>query len=1119
MEISNAIVKAQRATHRRSNERKQLADPPRPSTGGSSGATAQQDLKVSAEPTGTGTAQMTGNQKEDTGRPVHQGPSAMRSARNRGAVALPFAPPGFRAHLSTKPRNQDRHIPSRQRQLAPVDPDFDRSLPILLNDVNSAQDPGALATLDTKRPTPATKPIGKLFNPSTDAVPMMKRAHAVEQPATQEDKLGRKGSSRKRGDKSREGSGKERSRSERKKVERKDSRLWDPETTRPGTNSTSSGLLQHMVANSDTNREGGKIFLLKKSDGTLRKSDDVDQNLHNGDESVVKRAQSYTFTHDQMVTTIREVHDELSKLEGHVIAEDAKRLREDFEGDEETAQVDHAKWQALAAAHTSLAHVYYAFLSTSQHPAAGVSIRRLASKHAIPGRLWRHAILSLLELFRHRLPALLEHMLSFLYFAYDLMTTLLETIPIFRNTWLECLGDLARYRMAIEENVEEDRETWRGVARMWYYRASKKEPAVGRLYHHLAVLVPPGEGSRMEQLFYYSRSLIVAHPFSSSRESMLALFNPEYVQMQMDNSLDDQPASAKFSDLHRMLFGSVQLDDFELAVDDLVALLDEHQTWQPDGTKMAIANIAALFQYGKRDSVLRRLVKEGRKERETEIEISAVAHDLPGSDEVVLPTLTAADNENQEHLAPFGNDQGSPSSAFKKLAIAEQDENTTVNEIVFQKATQLLVSVLTLALTTGTSDVYPHVHVMLTFFTHVLSYHTVASALEDKLPWEAIAYFLTDAMQAVEDEGVVGAEFPQGAGTPLAEDWVMRGMDWSRKMFPSEWFNDFEDEHDVEERCLDDDDDAEAYRTERIAWLALRLCRVVDALQYHPEKREFSVSETFLLRKQVLAEAATLESFRDRTTSAEDVSDDDDYFFDADGQESDEELNAEAESEELRELKQRRRELKAMLSEQRKPVRDRAAATTNTIGQDKDVVVKPGQTKLIFDTNLLVSNLDLFKLALQTGNWTIIVPLVVITELDGLKNNPPPLGDAARDAIHTIEAALAAWQLKVLTARGNALTNLSFRSEQLDEGYATTEERRKTLDDRIIDAVRAQLAVGPTNDEVEKAVLVTGDRNMRVIAKARGVTPITGAALSKIMSGDASATSSKRSRKKRIDGT
>jgi hypothetical protein len=87
----------------------------------------------------------------------------------------------------------------------------------------------------------------------------------------------------------------------------------------------------------------------------------------------------------------------------------------------------------------------------------------------MPARMWRHGIHCFLELLRHRLPDSLDHMLAFVYLAYSMMALLMESVPSFEEAWIECLGDLARYRMAIEEADLRDHA---GVARMWYNKAA-----------------------------------------------------------------------------------------------------------------------------------------------------------------------------------------------------------------------------------------------------------------------------------------------------------------------------------------------------------------------------------------------------------------------------------------------------------------------------------------------------------------------------------------------------------------------------------------------------------------------------------------------------------------------
>lgn len=110
--------------------------------------------------------------------------------------------------------------------------------------------------------------------------------------------------------------------------------------------------------------------------------------------------------------------------------------------------------------------------------------------------------------------------------------------------------------------------------------------------------------------------------------------------------------------------------------------------------------------------------------------------------------------------------------------------------------------------------------------------------------------------------------------------------------------------------------------------------------------------------------------------------------------------------------------------------------------------------------------------------------------------NPPPLGPAASDAVNFVEQALAARKLRVITQQGNGLSNLHFRSQQLSA--KTTEDGEGSIDAFIIRTVKDQVERhSGKSTAVEKAVLITGDRSMRVISKARGIQALTAAELRK----------------------
>ncbi|KAN0095584.1 hypothetical protein V8E51_016295 [Hyaloscypha variabilis] len=76
----------------------------------------------------------------------------------------------------------------------------------------------------------------------------------------------------------------------------------------------------------------------------------------------------------------------------------------------------------------------------------------------LPVRMWRDGIHRNFEPLRHQIPASLGYMLPFIYLAYSMMAFLYEAVPVFEDTWIECLGDFGRYRMAIEDIDIRDRE-------------------------------------------------------------------------------------------------------------------------------------------------------------------------------------------------------------------------------------------------------------------------------------------------------------------------------------------------------------------------------------------------------------------------------------------------------------------------------------------------------------------------------------------------------------------------------------------------------------------------------------------------------------------------------------
>lgn len=229
-------------------------------------------------------------------------------------------------------------------------------------------------------------------------------------------------------------------------------------------------------------------------------------------------------SHEQLVVEVKGIYAGLVMVEAKCIDIDERQSLAAQQKDlGKRVGLKNDQWQSLIALHKQLLHEHHAFFLASQHPSASPALSHLAAKYSMPARMWRHGIHAFLEVLRHRPPESLEHMLAFIYMTYSMMALLFETIPPFEDTCVECLGDLGRYRVAIEDDELDDREVWSNVARFWYKKASDNSPRVGRPYHHLASLARP---LTLDQLSLYTRCLMHTTPLESARASIISLLNP-----------------------------------------------------------------------------------------------------------------------------------------------------------------------------------------------------------------------------------------------------------------------------------------------------------------------------------------------------------------------------------------------------------------------------------------------------------------------------------------------------------------------------------------------------------------------------------------------------------------
>ncbi|KAF2158283.1 hypothetical protein M409DRAFT_61798, partial [Zasmidium cellare ATCC 36951] len=433
----------------------------------------------------------------------------------------------------------------------------------------------------------------------------------------------------------------------------------------------------------------------------------------------------------------------------------------------------------------------------TQHPSATQALRGLPTKYSIPARMWKHGIHKFLEVLRHRRPHSQDYMVAFIYLAYQMMALLLETVPTFTDTWIECLGDLARYRMAIEEE-KEVHATWGGVAARWYTMASDLHPAIGRLYHHLGILERPS----LRKFCLYAKSLSCVIPFPNARDSLSTLCGP-IVQDENTIQSSSHSVEARIVTYHALVYSKAEQKLIDTVGNDALQLLNQQLPRLRDiGAYLAVTNIAAIFELGSPTNVL----------------YQQYAMAISRAMQYSRPSMTPGGLADLESQFQPALTNGSPTPSL--VSTTSFWENTFA---------------LALKNYTSVEDILPYVHVMLVSLHSLDSLrtglsidqtenHAIDALNVGRLAWDALAEFLNTLVRSQPISAWIlecarQRAFPvperKEDMKPLSEDFLMRGLIWAQFYFVSEWF-DGQTEDDG--RSIESDNTHKA-RVERVLWL------------------------------------------------------------------------------------------------------------------------------------------------------------------------------------------------------------------------------------------------------------------------------------------------------------
>jgi len=440
------------------------------------------------------------------------------------------------------------------------------------------------------------------------------------------------------------------------------------------------------------------------------------------------------------------------------------------------------QWRTLTANHHALVDRHYDLIHATQQPDAPEDVKSFITERQLPARLWTHGIHALLELQRQNLPESLEFMESFVHHAYQMTALLYETVQVYRDIWIECLGDLARFRTAIESTSITVQENWCSVARHWYLKASGDQPSVGRLYHHLGILT---KNNPIRQLALYCKALCCTQPFSGARQSMQDVFDGTKTSDSKAPIIDSailfygalfNQASIETVNSTRMNF----MTTLSSEPNDTVAFIKRY------GIYLVIATLTAFLGYG------------------TTAKSTTLVDD-------------SSDGKTSDIHFP------SMSDSYRSIA------------------GEVLVALTTVVLSSSMPEeiVWPWMHVLLVAMLRL--YATNHSIQTDNtfnnMAWQAFAEFLTRTIQEQANQGkdILRFGFKQTKDIyhsstdiiPLAEDYIMRGLIWCDQYFPQKFFDEYavDEGHD----CMDHESESiQASRKQRVLWLALELTQVVS---------------------------------------------------------------------------------------------------------------------------------------------------------------------------------------------------------------------------------------------------------------------------------------------------
>ncbi|EPS94044.1 hypothetical protein FOMPIDRAFT_1026327, partial [Fomitopsis schrenkii] len=629
-----------------------------------------------------------------------------------------------------------------------------------------------------------------------------------------------------------------------------------------------------------------------------------------------------------------------------------------------------------------------------------------------------------------------------------------------------------------------EKEHWRQVAREWYVKGLAGTLGAGKLHHHIGLLCrerdTSGESSGECITF-----MITVHPYGETSCQVILQLWSQPAQTRRQGP--DADVADLYTLLQSMLFTHIQLDDFRDVLkhfNEKLHIKGGAVVEERDWIMMSIINLGAILEYGRPNTVLRRIAGIGGRDG-----VSTRAG--------VSPVLMAKKADDDDRKMDVDEEDTAPRRVPPPLKLAMQ--------FTFSMLAHALRNPMRKSSPFARPTLNPHITIMLIFLATAMKDPQALAILEQFIPWADLSAFLTAIPRRVmfreqQKERSESVVLLTSGCKPLPEDWCLRGLGWGgKRVYPMGFWGkeaNIEDRNievevpdkseggDQMDRIIEDEREENEAANElgkrwvRVARAGLKIAKHVEGVLaskvawWQEEERRAREEEEKCLRVRCWDEDS-MDADDEDGLAAEDP--------------ADETEDDETDTPEIKALKDCRWYLQSLLD-------------SSSQGHVRSTLrVVPGYTTLVFDTNIHLSSLSIFSSLVECLQWTVVVPLPVIMELDGLASNASPLGEATTAASEYITSHIRSHStsLKVQTSRGNYISSLNIWTEQVD--FAGDEAPwERSMDDLILRAAiwqdehwidrSAMLqsdGVSRNTSSAAKVVLLSFDCMLRLKARSR----------------------------------